>query len=343
MVGEDFYKILGVEKNASEKEIKQGYRKKVKMYHPDKNPNNPESEEKFKKVAEAYEVLSDKKKKNRYDTIGHDRYHNSNSNGGYRYSTDEFFNQMQQQQSMMNDKINHSIGKKVVFSMREVFLGLNKTINLTRIEKCEDCHGVGGSEVKICGVCNGHGVENEIINLMGRKFQTQKTCETCIGSGKVFQNKCVKCVGLGGVKVNSNIEIEVPIGIREKSRLEFEGLGSYYRDINGMDSRGDLVIQVEIVDDKFEIYNINDLLSVIKIDYPTLILGGEIKFKTIDESEVLIKINEFTSIGRKLKLNGKGLTTRDGRNRGNQYLQVDLEMPTEISNEERDIIEKLKK
>ena len=288
-MSKDLYKILGVDKNASPSEIKKAYRKLARKYHPDKNPDNPESEEKFKEIAEAYEILSDKDKKAKYDQVGYEGYNQNRQGGGHSPFDDiEFaFNRIRREQQFEMFRRRYSKIFELELTMNEIYHGVTKTVKYKVYDKVDN----------------------------------------------------VKRVDL----VEKEETIEIPHSVKIGQQLIMYNGGSYYT-LNNQEMYGDLIITIKVIEDKFMFYKNYDLISKIKIDYPTLVLGGDVNFTSIDGSKLNINIKPHTGLGRRLKLKGKGLKyVNHNVSRGDQYLEIDLEIPTETTDEEKEILEKLKK
>lgn len=288
-MSKDLYGILGVKKNATPSEIKKAYRTLSKKYHPDKNPDDPESESKFKEISEAYGILSNPDKKAKYDRMGYDAY---NQGGGARprspFDDIEFvFNQMRREQQFEQFRRRYSKVITLELTMEEIYHGTTKTIEYQRYDKTKD-----GKNVSI---------------------------------------------------VDCKEEIEIPHSVKTGQQLLLHSKGSYYV-LNNEDMYGDLIITIKVKEDKFRFLRNYDLISKIQISYPTLVLGGDIKFTTIDDKELNINIKPRTTLNLKLKLKNKGLKLVNHNNlRGDQYLELELYIPTEITDEEKNILEDLKK
>lgn len=344
-MSKDLYKILGVDKNANDKDIKKAYRKMALKYHPDKNPDNSEAEEKFKDIAEAYEILSNPTKKSQYDSMGYNSFSQGNRGGNYYGFDDltEMFNQMRREQEAQRAKQHYTIFKKIKLTVEEVYSGVSKTIKYNRNDKCITCNGEGGENVERCGVCNGNGIISEKQKTNHGIFQKNYTCIKCNGRGFTMSKSCNTCGG-NGIVIKSNEEnIDIPQSIQNGQQMVLRNGGSYYKEgFNNL--YGDLVIIVEIEEDKFKLLPNFGLLSKIKIDYPTLVLGGSVEFTTIEGSKIKVNIKELTEVGSKLRIKGKGLKNPMlNYNRGEQILEVELDIPTKVTSEEKSLLEKLKK
>lgn len=337
---EDFYKVLGVNKGSTQSEIKKAYRKLAIKYHPDKNPDDKEAEEKFKKISEAYETLSDDKKRAKYDSIGHVNY--SNQGGGFqRNPFHDIYNNFAKQNVEQMNKRENSIGIRILVSVEEVYYGANKDIKYKRYNKCIPCGGKGGKEKNNCTTCNGTGIEFQIERTQIGIFQQSIVCRNCNGRGTTIKDVCNSCNSEGRSIETNEITIDIPHGINDNERITIPNMGSYYEE-DGVGKYGDLVLIVSIQADTFIPVNGVDLIKKVEIDYETLILGGDIEFTTIDKVKIKINIPPFTKIGSKLNIRGKGLRLKNSENRGNQILDIDLNFPSSITESESEKLKELK-
>lgn len=342
-MSKNFYNILNIDKRATDKEIKKAYRLLCKKYHPDKTQNDEESEKKFKEVVTAYEVLIDKNKKSRYDSMGHESYVNGGQHQQQHGDISDLFNEMQNRNEIIRNKNRYSQEHIVSLTMDEVFLGINKTIKYSSLEKCNDCDGKGGKEVIICNDCDGNGIRYIVQTTHFGKIQQSIECKSCDGRGFKIPNPCKSCMGYGFKSIIKNENINLPKSVNPNFRIKVVNGGNYYRE-KGVDKYGDLFLGFDIVQKKFKFLSEMDLISELEIDYPTLILGGEVEFTSIDGSKLKLPISKNTTIGRKLKLKGRGLKNYNNESiRGDQYIRVNLKMPTTITKEEENLLNKLKK
>lgn len=347
-MSKDLYTILEVDKNADANVIKKAYRKLAMKYHPDKNPNDKEAETKFKDIAEAYEVLSDPNKKAKYDQMGYDAFSQGggggNPFGGSPFEhMEEMFNQMRNQQQ--SDRARHQFSKnyRLRLTMEEIYHGVKKTVRYQKYDKCTKCNGKGGENVVRCTTCNGQGYRTEVKRLGNSAFQQRFSCEACSGRGFTMSNACKSCSGQGMVLITHQEEIEIPHSVQTGQQLLIIGGGSFYRYRNS-ELYGDLIVTIEVIEDRFMVLDNHSLLSKIKIDYPTLVLGGAVEFVTIDGTKLNVSVKEFTDVGKRLKIKGKGLKHPNyDVLRGDQYLEVELDMPESITSEQRKLLEGLKK
>jgi molecular chaperone DnaJ len=346
---EDFYKLLGVSKNASEAEIKQSYRKMAMKYHPDRNKENPEQAEiKFKQIKEAYEILSDSKKRAAYDQFGHAGVDPSMGGGrggfggGAENFTDIFgdvfgdiFGGGRQQQRSSVQR-----GSDVLYNLEltleEAVGGTETTLKVPVLTTCGECSGSGakkGSSPITCSTCHGHGQ----VRMQQGFFSVQQACPTCRGTGKQIKDPCPKCYGQGRVKETKTLSVKVPAGVDTGDRIRLAGEGE--AGVNGGPS-GDLYVQVKVKDHHIFTRDGANLYCEVPISYPTACLGGEIEVPTLD-GKVMLKIPAETQTGKLFRLRGKGVKPVRGGAVGDLLCRVQLETPVHLTKEQRALIEQL--
>jgi molecular chaperone DnaJ len=346
---EDFYKLLGVSKNASEAEIKQSYRKMAMKYHPDRNKENPEQAEiKFKQIKEAYEILSDSKKRAAYDQFGHAGVDPSMGGGrggfggGAENFTDIFgdvfgdiFGGGRQQQRSSVQR-----GSDVLYNLEltleEAVGGTETTLKVPVLTTCGECSGSGakkGSSPITCSTCHGHGQ----VRMQQGFFSVQQACPTCRGTGKQIKDPCPKCYGQGRVKETKTLSVKVPSGVDTGDRIRLAGEGE--AGVNGGPS-GDLYVQVKVKDHHIFTRDGANLYCEVPISYPTACLGGEIEVPTLD-GKVMLKIPAETQTGKLFRLRGKGVKPVRGGAVGDLLCRVQLETPVHLTKEQRALIEQL--
>ena len=360
----DYYEVLGVEKNASAEDIKKAYRKKAIQYHPDKNPGDKEAEEKFKEAAEAYEVLSDPQKRQRYDQFGFQGV--GGAAGGYGsagMSMDDIFAQFGDlfESWGMGGSFSSFFGGggggarrrvrrgtdlrvKVRLTLEEIATGVEKKIKVRKLVPCKDCQGTGSADGKdgdTCPTCKGSGyvIRNQrgIFGMM----QTQSACPTCGGEGKVIKNKCPHCGGEGVVRDEEIITIKIPAGVSGGMQIPIQGKGNAapHGGING-----DLLVLIEEEEHKDLVRDGSDLIYNLLLDMPTAVLGGQVKIPTLG-GEAKITITPGTQPGKVLRMRGKGLPVIDQYARqygtGDLLINVGVYIPEHLSKDERKLIEQL--
>ena len=363
MAKRDYYEVLGVDKNASEEEIKKAYRKIAIKYHPDRNPGDKEAEEKFKEAAEAYDVLHDAQKRQQYDQFGFNGPAGAGGFGGFGgegFSMDDIF-------SMFGDVFGGRGGfggfsgfggggyrqpaqhrgsdlrLKVRLSLQEVATGVTKKFKVKKDITCPHCHGTGaenGSASETCPTCHGSGVEIRTQQSIFGMMQTQTVCHTCGGEGKVIKNKCHECAGTGVVKGEEVVEISIPAGVAEGMVVNVPNKGNAGRH-NGIPGNIQVFISEE-PNDTF-VRDGNDLIYNLLLDFPTAALGGNVEIPTIDGSKVKIKIDPGTQPGKTLRLRGKGLPAvqRYGSGTGDVVVNISVYVPKTLSREEKETLEEL--
>jgi molecular chaperone DnaJ len=346
---EDFYKLLGVSKNASEAEIKQSYRKMAMKYHPDRNKENPEEAEiKFKQIKEAYEILSDSKKRAAYDQFGHAGVDPSmgGGRGGFGGGAENFsdifgdvfgdiFGGGRQQQRSSVQR-----GSDVLYNLEltleEAVGGTETTLKVPVLTTCGECSGSGakkGSSPITCSTCHGHGQ----VRMQQGFFSVQQACPTCRGTGKQIKDPCPKCYGQGRVKETKTLSVKVPAGVDTGDRIRLAGEGE--AGVNGGPS-GDLYVQVKVKDHHIFTRDGANLYCEVPISYPTACLGGEIEVPTLD-GKVMLKIPAETQTGKLFRLRGKGVKPVRGGAVGDLLCRVQLETPVHLTKEQRALIEQL--
>lgn len=363
MAKRDYYEVLGVDKNASEEEIKKAYRKIAIKYHPDRNPGDKEAEEKFKEAAEAYDVLHDAQKRQQYDQFGFNGPAGAGGFGGFGgegFSMDDIF-------SMFGDVFGGRGGfggfsgfggggyrqpaqhrgsdlrLKVRLSLQEVATGVTKKFKVKKDITCPHCHGTGaesGSGSETCPTCHGSGVEIRTQQSIFGMMQTQTVCHTCGGEGKVIKNKCHECGGTGVVKGEEVVEISIPAGVAEGMVVNVPNKGNAGKH-NGIPGN----IQVFISEEPNETFvrDGNDLIYNLLLDFPTAALGGNVEIPTIDGSKVKIKIDPGTQPGKTLRLRGKGLPEVKGygSGTGDVVVNISVYVPKTLSRDEKETLEGL--
>ena len=353
----DYYEVLGVEKNASDAEIKKAYRKLAMKYHPDQNPGDKSAEEKFKEVNEAYEVLSDADKKARYDQYGFagvDPNFNPNAGagfggfGGFSGFGDlgdifgDFFGGGASSSSAR--RTGPSKGQNVVaeieISFEDAAFGCEQQITYSRIESCPTCHGSGckdGAQPETCTYCRGTGTVRTQQNFMGMTMQSQQPCPKCGGAGKIIKDPCQTCKGKGKVRHTKTLKVSVPAGIDngQSFRVREEGdVGS-----NG-GPNGDLLVTVSVRKHPLFTRDGANVLCQMPISFTQAALGATIEVPTLD-GKVRYNIPEGTQTGTTFRLRGKGIPYVGYKTRGDQFVTVVVETPTKLTKEQKELLRKL--
>ena len=354
----DYYEVLGVSKTASEAEIKAAYKKLAIKYHPDRNPGDKEAEEKFNEAAEAYDVLHDPEKRQRYDQFGHEGL---NGAGGFGASggmnMDDIF-------SMFGDIFGgHGFGSafgfggggsrqtrfqgadlrlKVKVTLNEVLTGTTKKFKVRKKVACPHCHGSGSEDGKAdtCPQCKGTGYVVRTVSTMLGRMQTQSACTNCNGTGHIIKNKCSECKGEGVVNGEEVIEVRIPAGVMDNMVLTLEGKGHAGKQ-NGIP--GDIQVFIEVEPNPELTRDGNNLIYNLLLDVPTAALGGTAEVPTLD-GRVRIKIEPGTQPGKVMRLRGKGLPSVQGYGygMGDLIVNIGVYIPENLNKEEKDLFEKLR-
>lgn len=331
-MSKDYYNTLEVDKNASEKDIKKSYRKLSKKYHPDLNPNNQEAESKFKDIAEAYTVLSDKEKKSNYDSFGDPNGQPQNPFGDM--GMDDIFSQFFGGRGRERRRVKGSdIRVNIHMTLEEMYGGVHKKIKYKRNKRCNTCNGTGGDS-NICNTCQGGGSVNQIQESPFGKIQAAVPCPSCGGSGRVIVKPCGTCSSNGVKTSEEQLSFDIPKGIMNGESLRVTSKGNSIK--NGID--GDLFINiVEKPHDKFVRKGL-DIHQRVNLPYKDLVLGSPIELDTLD-GKIRMNIKSSTQVGSMLRIPHKGFT-RDNQ-KGDMIVEVWLDIPKDITEEEKDIIKSL--
>jgi len=354
----DYYEVLGVEKGASTDDIKKAYRKLALKYHPDRNPDNKEAEEKFKEAAEAYEVLSDDDKRSRYDQFGFagvDPNYGAGQ-GGYGGGGfggfggfgdfgdfgDIFGSVFGGGSSRSNANVprrGENVGARLELTFEEAAFGCEKTISVQRIENCAACSGSGSADgsQETCSMCHGAGQIRTTQNFMGIPMQSTTVCPQCSGRGKIIKTPCNTCKGKGKVRRTQKIKVKVPAGVDHGQSVRVRGEGCVGS--NG-GPNGDLLVEVYIK--RHPIFTRKDytVLCEVPITFTQAALGGEIQVPTLD-GKVSFDIPEGTQTGTTFTLSGKGIPVVNSRRRGDQRFTVIVETPTKLTKEQKELLRQL--
>lgn len=349
MAKRDYYEVLGVERSASEEEIKKAYRRMAMKYHPDRNPGDKEAEAKFKEAAEAYEVLSDPEKRARYDRLGHAGVEGMGHAGQGFQSMDEIFARFGDlfggRGSLFEEffggggrggvEAGPSLRIALELPFRQAIAGCSKTIDLKRNEICDTCHGSGarpGSKPTTCPLCHGSGVVRQGQGF----FVIQTTCPRCGGVGKIIASPCPDCGGEGVRPRKVTLRVDIPAGVEDGTTLRLRGEGEPSRHGG---PRGDLFVVVRVQPDPFFERDGDDLHCRIPITFAQAALGAEIQVPTLD-GEATLRIPPGTQPGDRLRLRGLGAPSGGGR-RGDQIVTVQVTVPRKLNPEQRELLERL--
>jgi chaperone protein DnaJ len=358
LANKDYYAVLGVEKTADDKELKKAYRKLAMKYHPDKNPDNKEAEEKFKEVNEAYEVLSDPQKRQIYDQYGADAVNGQGGfggAGGFNGAGDfgdifgdifgDFFGGgsrgfggfggAQKRGPRRGADIRQHIG----ITFEEAVFGKKVSLKVNRSEECDECHGTGckpGTSKSTCNTCGGRGVISEVRQTMFGSMASQRECPDCHGTGEKIESPCSKCGGSGSVRKTKTIEVNIPAGIDDGQTIKLAGQGEFGEP--GA-PRGDLYLWIEVKPHKLFKRDGFDIYMDMPISFVQATLGDELEVPTID-GNVKYSMPPGTQTGTVFRLKGKGIQRINSSARGDQYVKVNVQIPKKISDKQADLLKK---
>ena len=347
----DFYEALGLEKSASEEEIKKAFRQQAKKYHPDLNSGDKNAEARFKEINEAYEVLSDADKKARYDQFGHAGVDPSFGGGGgfgdfggfgsMDFDLGDLFSSFfgggggTSSRNRNAPRKGDRIRAEVSIKFEEAAFGCEKEVSVSRVETCESCTGTGckeGTTAEKCANCNGRGVVSTQQRTPFGVMQSSSDCPKCGGRGKIIHQPCEKCRGLGLVRRNRNVKVSIPAGIDNGQTISLRGQGS--AGANGGEP-GDLFVTVIVMRHPLFQREGNSVILNMQISFVQAALGAEIEVPTLD-GKVKYSIPEGTQTGTVFRLRGKGIQNLRGSGRGDQFVTVSIVVPTGLSKEQKD-------
>ena len=356
----DYYDVLGVNKSATDDEIKKAYRRLARKYHPDLNKDNPKAaEEKFKEVNEAYHVLSDADKRAQYDQLGHDAFTQAASGGaGYGGFGDQggfggFGGQGGFGGCDMGDIFDMFTGGgrrrsngpeqgadlryDMEITLHEAATGIKKKFTVPKNDTCTHCHGTGaepGSSVETCPDCHGTGQQRVVRNGPFGQMVNIITCQHCQGSGKIIRNKCAECRGTGTIRVKKTIEVNIPAGADTGVRMRVSGEGEPGKRGG---PKGDLYVYIYVKDDPDFERDGDDLYKSVDITFPVAALGSTIKVKTLDK-EVELKIPAGTQSGTRFRIIGEGMPHLQSSRKGNLYVEVKVTVPKRLKEEQKEAL-----
>jgi molecular chaperone DnaJ len=344
MAKEDFYKLLGVDRNASDAEIKKSYRRLAMKYHPDRNKDNPaEAEAKFKQIKEAYEVLSDPKKRSAYDQFGHAGVDQSmGGRGGFGAESfsdifgDVFGDIFGGGRARGSVQRGADLRYNLELTLEEAVAGTEAKIRVPVLVVCGECNGSGakkGSSPVICSTCHGHGQ----VRMQQGFFSVQQACPTCRGTGKQIKDPCGKCYGQGRVQETKTLSVKVPAGVDTGDRIRLAGEGEA-GERGG--PAGDLYVQIQVKDHEIFTRDGANLYCEVPISFATACLGGEIEVPTLD-GKVMLKIPAETQTGKLFRLRGKGVKPVRGGAVGDLLCRVQIETPVHLTKEQKELIQQL--
>lgn len=364
----DYYEVLGVSKTATADEIKKAYRKLALKYHPDKNPGDKEAQEKFIEAAEAYEILSNDEKRQKYDQFGHNMgpqgFPGGNAGGfggfgGGGFTVEDIFEQFgdifggrfsgqwggatggSSTRRQRPVRKGSDLRIKVKMTLKEIATGVSKTLKIPTLVKCEHCNGTGakdGTAFTTCTTCHGTGTVIQTQQTMLGAMQSHVTCPTCHGEGKIITEKCSYCHGEGVERKEQLVSFDIPAGVSDGMTLSVPGKGNAA--VRG-GLNGDLLVVIEEIKDPELIRDGSDVIYNLMLDFPTAALGGSVEVPTIT-GRARLKIAAGTQPGKVLRLRGKGLPSFEGYGSGDELINVMVYVPENLNDKERQAIESIK-
>jgi molecular chaperone DnaJ len=361
MAKRDFYEVLGVSRDASQDEIKKSYRQMAMKYHPDRNPGNKEAEEKFKEAAEAYEVLSDPEKRQRYNQFGYDGLRGTNYRdftdindifstfndiftGGFGGSIfDEVFGTGQRgrrRSTTHHGQPGSDLRVRLTLTLEEIASGVEKKIKVKRQKKCDVCNGSGAkssSGKSTCPQCGGSGELRQVSRSMFGQFVNITTCPACEGEGRIIKDSCTACHGEGRVQGESTIKVNVPAGVTEGNYIPLENQGNAGR--RGGPA-GDLIVVIEEEPHECFKRNGDDIIYDLWVSYPTAALGSEVEIPTLTGKAKLV-IDPGTPAGRLLRMRERGIPHLNSYGRGDQLVRINVWVPMKLTNKEKELLHSL--
>ena len=344
-MAKDYYHILGVEKGASQEEIKKAYKKLAKMHHPDVN-KDAGSSEKFKELNEAAAVLGDPQKRDQYDKFGSAGPQmggfDFNQGGGFPFEdilSEMFGGAFNFGGGRRGPARGHDLAAEVEITLEEVALGTKRTIATNKLSPCSSCHGKGGTGVKTCSECQGSGTVRRAQRTPFGVFATTTTCRACHGQGEVIEKECGECGGSGRLRQRKDIDVKIPAGVEEGMRLRVAGEGEAGERGAG---NGDLYVTVGVSKHKYFERDGDDLYLEAPISFTTACVGGEIDVPTLD-GKASVKIPAGTQPSTIFKLAGKGLPDVRGRWVGNELVRVTIDVPKKVSKKQAELLKEFEK
>ena len=349
MADKDFYEILGVQRNASDDEIKKSYRKLAMKYHPDRNKDDKESERKFKEVSAAYEILKDSEKRSAYDQYGHDAFRQGGMGGGQGFGDfgggfsdifEEFFGggfggQSRQRGPQRGNDLRYNMS----VSLQEAYSGKKSQIRIPSYEGCDLCSATGSADKSGPSTCSTCGGQGKVRSTQGF-FSIERPCPTCGGEGSSIKNPCLKCSGTGQIKKQKTISVTIPAGVDTGTRIRISGEGEPGQRGAG---NGDLYIFVEVQKDKLFEREEENIFCQIPISITTAILGGDVEVPTIEGKKARLNIPPGTQSETQFRLKGKGMSILRQTRRGDMYVEANVEIPVNLNSKQKAILQEFEK
>ena len=353
----DYYEVLGCAKTASDKELKSAYRKLAMDYHPDRNPDNPEAEAKFKELNEAYSILSDGDKRAAYDRMGHSAFGQGGAGGGGFQDFNDIFSQIFGQggggfadmfggggrRGQQRNVRGADLRYEMEIELEDAYAGKDLEIKVPISEDCHGCDGVGaapGAKIETCSGCGGAGK----VRTQQGFFTMERPCPKCGGQGEYVSDPCRTCDGSGQVRVETELDVNIPAGVEDGTRIRLTGQGDAAPKKAGpRGQRGDLYIFVSIrPHDLFEREGPN-LFCRAPVPMTCAALGGEVELPTIDGGRTKVKVPAGSQTGKRMRLRGKGMSALRTTNRGDMYVELAVETPSQLNARQRELLEEFRK
>ena len=354
MAKRDYYDVLGVQKNSSAEQIKAAYRKLAVKHHPDKNPGNKASEEKFKEASEAYHILSNQERKQNYDNFGHAAFQNGGGgqggfgnfdfSGSFSDIFEDFFSDFSGNEGRSRGRKNSNyrgsdLRYDLSITLEESFLGKKENIKFSTTEKCNTCKGNGskpGYDSGQCSMCRGNG---KVRSNQGF-FTVEQTCPQCAGSGEEITNPCNDCNGQGKKQISKKLSVTIPKGVDDGTRIRLAGKGE--AGVKGA-ANGDLYLFINVHSHELFKRSDENLFFEFPISIADAALGTSLEIPTIDGGKAKIKIPDGTQSGKQFRLKGKGMPYMRGSGNGDLYVQINTEVPISLNKEQKELLEKFRK
>nr|MDL4810577.1 molecular chaperone DnaJ [Brucella abortus] len=348
----DYYEALGVTRTADDKTLKAAFRKLAMQYHPDRNPDDPEAERKFKEIGEAYETLKDPQKRAAYDRFGHAAFENGGMGGGFGNGFggaggfadifEDIFGEMMgggRRRSNGGRERGADLRYNMEVTLEEAYAGKTAQIRVPTSITCDECSGSGakpGSQPTTCTMCSGSGR----VRAAQGFFSVERTCPGCNGRGQIIKDPCEKCHGQGRVTQERSLSVNIPTGIEDGTRIRLAGEGE--AGLRGGPA-GDLYIFLSVKPHEFFQRDGADLYCKVPISMTTAALGGQFEVSTLDGTQTRVKVPEGTQNGKQFRLKGKGMPVLRQSVTGDLYIQIDIETPQNLSKRQRELLEEFEK